>query len=378
MALVAWSAMSNPADRDDPAMPSPGRYLRYTTRSGARWLLPERFQQRAAGVAMYVPYSLGGHARKALMVLGIRGRRVDGGDEAIGLLEAAAVEALERDDLSLSWYVADRRSESKTSALAIDARGRAVAFVKLAVTSTARRSLAREHEHLEALEAAFGGAQPAPRPLRWHRHEHVSVLVTSTAPARGGPRRFGPLHHRFLAALHERFGSSVPYLASPPWVEAAAFVEHALFSRASSAWRDRFGWGLERLEATLGQERVATTLAHRDFAPWNTRANDAGLFAFDWEFAAPGYPVNHDYFHFAFMVALLLRGGATPADARRWLRAVPVPGAYDGEILLAYLLDVARQYHGFHHDSTGVPDDPVLRQAARLIDGAAVWLRDAR
>ena len=350
------------------------QYFRYTTRSGARWLLPRERRQRAAGIAMYVPYNLGGHARKALMLLGAAGTVVDSTHEEICELEPRAKEALARDDVTFAWYLGARRSESKTSALAIDPDGRPVAFLKVATTPTARRSLEREWRMLRVLDASFEGAAPAPRPLGWHTHEEAWILVTSTAPSRPGPVSFGPLHTRFLAVLAERHQDHQPFTASQPWHQVSGFLDEALFRRASDDWRARFEHGIEHLEQTLGDAVITTTLAHRDFAPWNTRRGRSGLMAFDWEYAATGYPLNHDFFHYAFMVALLLRRGASLDDARRWLRNAPIRDARNPHFLVAYLLDLARQYHGFHHDSDDTPDDPILRQAARLLDGASRWL----
>ena len=349
------------------------RYLAYRTGSGARWVLPKRYRHRLTGVGMYVPYSLGGYARKLLMLLGLAGARVDSQDDPIGELEPLVFEALGREDVSLAWYVGNRRAETKTSALAVDANGRAVAFAKLAMTPPARRSLERERTNLEALEAAFDGAPPAPRPLAWRADTTASVLITTAAPPSRAPRRFDTRHQRFLARLQAPFNRTVRFTATPLWKAASEFMDRRC-DRASEAWRARFTRTFDQLAATLAEETITTSLAHRDFAPWNTRMADDGLFAFDWEFASTGYPTLHDYFHFHFMVGLLLDGGVSLDQARGWLQRAPERERHMPHLLVAYLLDVARQYHGFYEGSTDVPDDPVLRQAARLLDGVDQWL----
>jgi len=337
-------------------------------------VLSEHYRHRLAGVGMYVPYSLGGHARKLLMLLGVAGNRVDSRADPIGELEPLVFEALGREDVGLAWYVGNRRAETKTSALAVDANGRAVAFAKLAQTPPARRSLERERENLEALEAAFDGAPPAPRPLAWHDGATAAVLITTAAPSRRGPQRFDARHQRFLTRLHERFGGTAPFTATPLWQAASGFVGRRC-DRATDAWRARFTRSFDLLTATLADEAITTSLAHRDFAPWNTRMTAEGLMAFDWEFASTGYPMLYDYFHFHFMVGLLLGDGVSPQDARGWLQRTPERPRHMPHLLLAYLLDVARLYHGFYEGSTDVPDDPVLRQAAHLLDGIDHWLR---
>lgn len=343
------------------------RYLAFRTSSGARWLVPRGWRQRLAAARMFVPNSLLGWALRGLMIGGVAYRPDADATETVTRLHSAVVEMVGRDDLELVWYLGNRGVESKHSVLALDRRGRAVGFVKLAETAPARRALANERRVLELLAASLGDASLAPTPGGWREDATAAALLTSPAPPRAAPKHFGPLHEAFLGNLEHRFGTEQPFHATTAWRRMSDGVE-AVAGRASAAWRARFAAAVARLERKLATEVVRTTLAHRDFTPWNTRRNAEALYVFDWEYASTGYPVTHDYFHFRFMTALLLRGGAGAGHVRGWLRAVPSQHARNADLLIAYLLDVALQYHGFDHSEGRDASGPVLDQAAELLD----------
>jgi hypothetical protein len=363
----------NPLDAPPSRCAASQRYLTYATRSGARWLVPRDIKRRAAGLQMYVPYNVGGHVRKAFMLLGVGGRPAAGDDHGFACLEELVIEVLERDDLDLTWFVASPGVVAKTSVLALDRAGRAVAFAKLATVPAARASLDHERAVLAALADAPEYQERAPRPLRWLEHADATVLVSTPAPSRRAPATFGPRHAEYLAGLARRFSHQVPFTSSALWrrLERATVTEGLV---AASPWRERVEAARAHLETALRSEVVPVTLAHRDFAPWNTRLGATGLFTFDWEFAAWDYPLNHDFFHFRFMVGLLLRGGVGPRAARAWLAEAPVSDGRNAHYLVAYLLDLALQYLDYQHLEGRSDEDPVLRQAGRLLD--AMLARD--
>ena len=59
--------------------------------------------------------------------------------------------------------------------------------------------------------------------------------------------------------------------------------------------------------ARVGEWFGPSVLAHRDFTPWNIRASDAGLYVFDWEYAADGRNPLFDVFHFHTICRALSR-----------------------------------------------------------------------
>jgi hypothetical protein len=70
------------------------------------------------------------------------------------------------------------------------------------------------------------------------------------------------------------------------------------------------GPALERLHDELGPVSMPLSLAHGDFAPWNTRLGGQYLFVFDWERASEGVSPLYDAFNFQAL--------QTALQGRRW------------------------------------------------------------
>ena len=63
------------------------------------------------------------------------------------------------------------------------------------------------------------------------------------------------------------------------------------------------GPALERLHDGLGRVSMPLSLAHGDFAPWNTRLGSLSLFVLDWERASEGMSPLYDAFNFQALQA---------------------------------------------------------------------------
>jgi hypothetical protein len=305
------------------------------------------------------------------MRLGIGANRSADGT-GVGDLEPLVFAALGRDDVHLTWFVSSPGALAKTSVLALDALGRPVAFAKLARDPLARRSLEREHETLRAISVGTPLEGRVPRPLGWSSYDRAAVMVTTAAPRRAGPRVFGAVHAAFQAQLAGWSSRTLPFdetRAARLATDLAAGRGPALTPR----WRSRLEMANDDLTRQLDGASLPTYLAHRDFAPWNTRVGRPGLFVFDWEFARQGLLPNHDYFHFQFMTRSLLGGGVRPLDAASWLRRARLADARNPSFLLAYLIDLAMHYLGLFEAEGRVGDDATLMQAARLLDDRSAW-----
>ena len=259
--------------------------------------------------------------------------------------------------------------------IAADLEGRALAFGKSAEGADVERGLARERSNLEELDRAASMKPFCPRPFTWIVHEDRPILLTSLGPSQAGPATFGALHVSFLDALREAFGGAVPFGRSTLWQHAVAQLQRPEF-REGGAWANRLRDAASILEDRLVDVPVTLTLAHRDFAPWNTRVGPQGLFVFDWEFGSQGYPSSHDAFHFEFMTALLLGGNVSNEHARSWIDAAQVrEGDADASLLfLTYLVDLGLQYRSFELDHRVDRDEPVLGAVAGLLDSAEDWI----
>jgi len=132
------------------------------------------------------------------------------------------------------------------------------------------------------------------------------------------------------------------------------------------------GPALERLHDELGPLSMPLSLAHGDFAPWNTRLGPRSLFVFDWERASEGMSPLYDVFNFQALQAALQgrRGGIRD---RRFLLTLlddlwpegryHLPGLY-----LAYLAHVTLLYSEAQSLAPGVGERKVWGWFAQQID----------
>ena len=132
------------------------------------------------------------------------------------------------------------------------------------------------------------------------------------------------------------------------------------------------GPALERLHDELGPVSMPLSLAHGDFAPWNTRLGPRSLFVFDWERASEGMSPLYDVFNFQALQAALQgrRGGIRD---RRFLLTLldalwpegrdHLPGLY-----LAYLAHVTLLYSEAQSLAPGVGERKVWGWFAQQID----------
>ena len=142
----------------------------------------------------------------------------------------------------------------------------------------------------------------------------------------------------------------------------------------SDEWRARLRLSLAFLDGIVWPTKVSLGLAHRDFAPWNTRRTpDGELFVFDWEFASEGYPFWYDGFHHRFMSQLLIRGPAPRRALLDWTGDRELEGSGQ-RFFLAYLVELALSYHEMRLARGDTRDDAVLQEAARLLDLREEWL----
>lgn len=349
-------------------------YRRYGSARGAQWWIPDDRPFRGGGTQIYRPTTLGGRARRLAMVAGMAGSEAR--------LDRAALEgwlmALSRtcgcDGARLAFYRAGEPPLVRASALVLGSDGRPRCFAKIGRRGA---SAALEHEH--AVLSRLGQVPTlrghVPRVFGLVEHAETLGLAMSLAPSRPGPARFGAPHRSFLAALQGAFGRPAK-LAETALVASVRSARASLEPHLDPAWRRRFDDALGVLDEYADVDTVAT-LAHRDFAPWNTASGSAGLFVFDWEAAAWGYPAGIDAYHFAFMTALLIGRGADASDAVRWIDEASAEHGARGAtaLLLVYLLDFAATYHRLHVLAGVREDDAELVQAALLLDDASTWRR---
>jgi len=133
------------------------------------------------------------------------------------------------------------------------------------------------------------------------------------------------------------------------------------------------GTALERLHDELGPVSMPLSLAHGDFAPWNTRLGPRSLFVFDWERASEGMIPLYDAFNFQALQAALQgrrRGGVRN---RRFVLALldalwPEGRGHLPLLYLAYLAHVTLLYSEAQSLAPGVGEKKVWRWFAQQIE----------
>ena len=179
--------------------------------------------------------------------------------------------------------------------------GEPVAFVKVPMATEAIARVEHEGEMLQALSRT-ALVNCIPRVLFRGEWNGQTVLCISAGPAEASSMRFGAGHRAFLEKLWSvqpaaRDGES---LVS----EVAARLTAAMGPHTESAMPA--GEALERVRLKLKGVKISCGLSHGDFAPWNLRMGEKGMFAFDWEAAECDQPTLWDIAHFDTQLVTLL------------------------------------------------------------------------
>lgn len=132
------------------------------------------------------------------------------------------------------------------------------------------------------------------------------------------------------------------------------------------------GPALERLHEELGLVSMPLSLAHGDFAPWNTRLGARSLFVLDWERASEGMIPLYDAFNFQALQAAL-QGRRRGIRDRRFLLDLldtlwPEGRKHLPILYLAYLAHVTLLYSEAQSLVPGVGERKVWRWFAQQIE----------
>jgi hypothetical protein len=338
-------------------------YGSYRLRSGALLLLPRRRGPRSSSLALYNPFSALGRVRKALIQTGVwRGSAVRLAADALEDLMEQIGTALHRECTQCAFYIGTPGLHAKCTVLALDSRGTVLAYGKLGSAA----AVLREWKTLERLRPISEIAGRVPEPLAFLQWRGQPLLLISAGPTGNAPRHFGAAHAHFLDALYRATGHDQPLVETAMWREMNwlfAKWRHAL----PDHWLRRYELALALLIDRVGTQRLPTSMAHRDFAPWNTREAHSGeLFVFDWESGGDGYPRGFDLLHFHVVSAV---AGARPLSTRTLTKAAAEASAFDADALvLAYLTDVSLLYHHSALARNKSAEGRLLRLSGALLD----------
>lgn len=263
----------------------------------------------------------------------------------VSLLEVVAAElGADHEDLVLSTGIRARTGPARPTLNITDRRGRARAFVKVAVTAAHRAALEREHAFLADFATDPADGLLVPRPL--FRAEWQGALVVGIEALPDDVRRIRPEHRDQVLPWLERLVASRPQRTMPfvesPWLAGLRAAAHEL----PDPWRDRSTEALDRMEERFGDRLVEHGVRHGDWSPWNMAwTGDHRLALWDWEFAQDLAPRGLDEWNWQYAHDTSVRRVPVRMAAARLRAAVAQDerSALAGELVL---LDMAMRRAG--------------------------------
>ena len=351
-------------------------YAAYPNLANVRWLLPakEPALRRAGIEGLYQPSSLRGRTLRTIIGAGaLQGEKVWLEEDNLQRLETMMASAMGVDAVRLAFYLGVPAPHRKVTAQVLTPDGKTLAYAKIATSQLAQAALKTERRALWRLSESAGLQGTVPEvlgSLEWHRG---TILLITMGPPRPGPRRLSSAHLRFCTQLFQSFRGHQTFVESPMWSSISEIWLHLQRSSPETLPAD-LSPALERLHEELGPVNMPLSLAHGDFAPWNTRLGERSLFVLDWERASEGMTPLYDAFNFQALQSALLgrrKGIRDRLFLLRLLDAIWPEGRKHLPILyLAYLTHVSLLYSEAQSLVPGVGEKKVWHWFAKQIESA--------
>lgn len=271
------------------------------------------------------------------------------------------------EEVSIGFYIGSPGAYRKSTALVLGETGRTLAFAKIATSPEARSNVEAERRNLLRLSGCPELHGQVPRVLGHFHWNGNEVLVISGGPPWPGTDSLASPQLNFCRSLFECSAAGQP---------AGVFADSPMYSRLCDTL-ERIESGLpgdvftlmnralQSLQEGLGDTRVPLSMAHRDFAPWNTRVGPMGLFVFDWDYATDSATPLYDPFHFRCIQSALFGEENHLQDTEvleSLLQSVwPQGMQHMSWLYLAYLLDMSLLYGEARVIAPEAGDDRVWR-----------------
>lgn len=274
----------------------------------------------------------------------------------------------------------------KMSLIAIEQHGAPVFYAKVAVGDEADAMVEAESACLQRLSTIPTLNGMVPKKLSCGKTPAGrAFFITSVAPFLKTTNQFEAPHQKFLCTLAHATVQWVRYADSAEFQFAQSALER-LRSVLGEAVYAELKCATHELLSQIGELKLPTVLAHRDFSPWNIRSNNTEIFVFDWEYAAEGASPLYDFFHFHLIQQALSRQGVKAlssnymhsliSPAQQYLRKTfpeldwsPV---IVKSLLLAYLVDLILFY--VDSDKSYDANHPVLAAYYNAVVRRKFWL----
>jgi hypothetical protein len=351
-------------------------YTAYPNLANVRWLLPANQPAlRRAGIeGLYQPNSLRGRVVRTIIGAGaVPGEKVWLEEYALARLETMLASVVGVEAVRLAFYLGVPAPHRKVTAQVLTPDGKTVAYAKIATSPLAQTAVKSERRALLRLSESADLQGTVPEILGSLDWQGGTILLITMGPSRPGPRGLTSVHLRFCTQVFQSFRVQ------------ETFVESPMLTRMSEIWLRlqhsspetlpaNLGPALERLHDELGPVSMPLSLAHGDFAPWNTRLGPRSLFVLDWERASEGMSPLYDAFNFQALQAALQgrRGGIRD---RRFLLTLldalwPEGRKHLPILYLAYLAHVTLLYSEAQSLAPGVGERKVWGWFVQQIESA--------
>ena len=351
-------------------------YTAYPNLANLRWLLPANQPAlRRAGIeGLYQPNSLRGRALKTIIGAGaLQGQKVWLQEDDLERLETMVASVLGVEGVRLAFYLGVPAPHRKVTAQVLTPLGKTLAYAKIATSELAREALDTERRALLRLSQSKALQGTVPKVLGSVDWQGSTIVLISMGPPTPGPRGLSSVHLHFCTQVFNSFRVQNTFGQSP------------MLARMSEKWRTleqispqslpaNVEQALKRLHDELGPVSMPLSVAHGDFAPWNTRLGARSLFVLDWERASEGMIPLYDAFNFQALQAALQgrrRGIRDRRFVMRLLEALwPEGEEHLPNLYLAYLTDVSLLYSEAQSQAPGVGEKKVWRWFAQQIESA--------
>lgn len=289
--------------------------------------------------------------------------RIDGGGESV---EDRLSELLGRRVL-VSVGLGTARANRKPILHVLTPQGRALAFVKVGDTSTARALIAQEAAALRYLSTRSLPGVTVPEVLHLGDWQGRGLLVLSalhTSALDWRPRRTVP-----LAAMRTVFGAVEVRRAALADSTFWAAMTEVPAQVADGRRAERLAEVIKRVESAYGDVELDFGAWHGDWTPWNMAWHRGRVQLWDWERFSRDVPNGFDLLHYRLQEASRAKGadpyGTWPAGAVACLAPLGLTGRTALATLELYLLELCRRYQLAAQEPIG---DPLRPTADRLLD----------
>jgi hypothetical protein len=280
-----------------------------------------------------------------------------------------------RDDLAFGVILGRDRPNRKPVLKVMRPDGTIMGFVKVGWNELSRGLVRDEGAALDRVRSAEPSSFGIPAPILAERFGDVELLVVEPLPQPGW-RGEGPPLALPVAATREVAAMGGTH--EEPMRGGA--YGHGLRDRveAGQHLRTELSEAMDRIDSVWGEAPIVIGAWHGDWIPWNMGRVDGRLYVWDWERAVAGVPVGLDAMHFAFEVALKVRGMDAEDAARRatggvtpLLSELGADPATARALMAFHLIEMGLRFRAGAEAGMQVRHDAYVRALAATVGGTS-------